>query len=273
MTTVAQRQACLQADLQADLQAYLQVGNLWKGFKAGADRLEVLQDVSFAVQRGEIVALLGASGCGKSTLLNILAGFLEPDAGSIRIQNSPSTGPGPDKAVIFQDDALFPWLNVRENVELGLKVNRTPASRRRNIVARMLSLVGLTGREKLLPGELSGGMRQRVALARVLALEPSLLLMDEPFAALDALTREEMQSLLLDLHADFSPAMVFVTHDVVEAVTLADRVLVMGRGTIHAQVRVDAPRPRNPESGPFLEHLRTLRSALRQVFSSTAATS
>ncbi len=257
----------------AEGHAYLQVSNLWKGFKAGEDRLEVLRDVSFAVQRGEIVALLGASGCGKSTLLNILAGFLEPDAGSISIQNRPSAGPGPDKAVIFQEDALFPWLNVLENVELGLKINQMPRRRRRDIVARMLALVGLTGREKLLPGELSGGMRQRVALARVLALEPKLLLMDEPFAALDALTREEMQNLLLDLHADFSPAMVFVTHDLVEAVKLADRVLVMGRQTIHAQVRVAAPRPRKPESGTFLEHLRTLRSALQQVFSSTARTS
>ncbi len=253
--------------------AYLQVSNIWKGFKSGTDRLEVLRGVSFAVQRGEILALLGASGCGKTTLLNILAGFLAPDTGTIRIKGRSTSGPGPDKAVIFQEDALFPWLNVLENVELGLKINQTPWRRRRDITARMLALVGLTGREKLLPGELSGGMRQRVALARVLALEPKLLLMDEPFAALDALTREEMQNLLLDLHADFSPAMVFVTHDVVEAVKLADRVLVMGRQTIHAQLSVDAPRPREPESGPFLEHLRTLRSALHQVFSSTAKAS
>jgi len=207
-------------NIMSEEHAYLQVSNIWKGFKSGTDRLEVLRGVSFAVQRGEILALLGASGCGKTTLLNILAGFLAPDTGTIRIKGRSTSGPGPDKAVIFQEDALFPWLNVLENVELGLKINQTPWRRRRDITARMLALVGLTGREKLLPGELSGGMRQRVALARVLALEPKLLLMDEPFAALDALTREEMQNLLLDLHADFSPAMVFVTHDVVEAVKL-----------------------------------------------------
>jgi ABC-type nitrate/sulfonate/bicarbonate transport system ATPase subunit len=246
--------------------AYLQVSNVRKGFTVGKERLEVLRDVSFAVRRGEIVALLGASGCGKTTLLNILAGFLDPDGGSIRIQNRPSSGPGPDKAVIFQEDALFPWLNVFENVELGLKINNTVRNRRRDIVAQMLALVGLTGCEKQLPRELSGGMRQRVALARVLALEPKLLLMDEPFAALDALTREEMQNLILTLHADFSPAMVFVTHDVIEAVKLADRVLVMGRQSIHAQVHIAAPRPREPEAGQFPEHLRNLRHALQQAF-------
>ncbi|WP_092116974.1 ABC transporter ATP-binding protein [Desulfonatronum thiosulfatophilum] len=246
--------------------AYLQVQGLGKAYGAGLERREVLRDVSFEVRSGEILALLGASGCGKTTLLNIVAGFLEPDAGAIKVQGVPSRNPGPDKAVIFQDDALFPWLTVEENVSFGLRVNSVSGNRRRDIARRMLELVGLAGREKHLPGQLSGGMRQRVALARVLALEPRLLLMDEPFAALDALTREEMHDLLLALHADFQPAVVFVTHDVVEAVKLADQVLVMGGNSIHDRERINLERPRETEAEPFLEYVRKLRGALRQVF-------
>lgn len=245
---------------------YLQVRGLCKGFGIGAERREVLRDISLDLRRGEILALLGASGCGKTTLLNIIAGFLTADAGTVVVQGRLSQGPGPDKAVIFQEDALFPWLNVEENVSFGLRVNNIPRKQRREISRRMLELVGLAGRQAHLPGQLSGGMRQRVALARVLALEPRLLLMDEPFAALDALTREDMHDLLLSLHADFQPAVVFVTHDVVEAVKLADQVLVMGGQSIHARVGIDSPRPRATEAEPFLENIRTLRQALRQIF-------
>ena len=246
--------------------AYLWVQGLGKGYGAGTERREVLRGVSFEVRRGEIVALLGASGCGKTTLLNIIAGFLKADAGTVMVQGAISRTPGSDKAVIFQEDALFPLLTVEVNVGFGLRVYSVSKSRRREIARRMLELVGLAGRENHLPGQLSGGMRQRVALARVLALEPKLLLMDEPFAALDALTREEMHDLLLTLHADFQPAVVFVTHDVVEAVKLADQVLVMGGKTIHDRVRINLKRPRETEAASFLEHVRKLRGALRQVF-------
>ncbi|GAB6058994.1 ABC transporter ATP-binding protein [Desulfonatronum parangueonense] len=248
--------------------AYLQVRDLCKGYGTGAERREVLRDVSFEVRRGEILALLGASGCGKTTLLNIVAGFLTADQGNVAIQGRLSEGPGPDKAVIFQEDALFPWLTVEENVSFGLRVNSVSRTRRREIARRMLDLVGLAGRESMLPDQLSGGMRQRVALARVLALEPKLLLMDEPFAALDALTREDMHDLLLALHADFQPAVVFVTHDVVEAVKLADQVLVMGGRGIDERTTLSDKRPRDPESAAFIDNVRYLRRILRQIYDS-----
>lgn len=244
---------------------FLAVQGVSKTYGQEGERREVLRNVTFAVEQGAILALLGASGCGKTTLLNILAGFLRADAGGVLIQGAPSTLPGPDKAVVFQEDALFPWLNVAENIDFGLRQRAVPDRRRKEIVATMLELVGLAECRTLLPRQLSGGMRQRVALARVLALEPRLLLMDEPFAALDALTREEMHGLLLDLHARFGTTTLLVTHDVIEAVTLADAVLVMGELTIQARVPIAGERPRDPELPEFLEDIRTVRGALRRV--------
>ncbi|WP_045220955.1 ABC transporter ATP-binding protein [Desulfonatronum thioautotrophicum] len=243
---------------------FLAVQGVSKVYGRGKEHREVLRDVSFTVEKGAIIALLGASGCGKTTLLNILAGFLRADSGAVVIQGMPSTLPGPDKAVVFQEDALFPWLNVAENVTFGLRQRAVPERRRREIVSTMLELVGLAEFRTLLPRQLSGGMRQRVALARVLALEPKLLLMDEPFAALDALTREEMHGLLLDLHARFGTTTLLVTHDVIEAVTLADAVLLMGGQTIQDRVSITCPRPRDPELPEFLENVRTVRSVLRR---------
>lgn len=243
---------------------FLQVQEVSKAYDLEGERRDVLRNVTFDVEQGAILALLGASGCGKTTLLNILAGFLRADSGSVFIQGIPSAVPGPDKAVVFQEDALFPWLNVAENVDFGLRQRAVPDRRRREIVATMLELVGLGKCRTLLPRQLSGGMRQRVALARVLALEPRLLLMDEPFAALDALTREEMHGLLLDLHARFGTTTLLVTHDVIEAVTLADAVLLMGGQTIQDRVPIAGPRPRDPELPEFLENVRTVRSVLRR---------
>ncbi len=247
--------------------ACLQVQGLEKHFGVGDQRQQVLQDISLEVHQGEILALLGASGCGKTSLLNILAGFVSPDAGSVYIQGRPSTVPGPHKAVVFQEDALFPWLTVMENVEFGLKCQGRTRKEQRDTALKMLGLVGLEGKQAMLPAQLSGGMRQRVALARVLALSPMLMLMDEPFAALDALTREEMHGLLLSLHAEFSQTIIFVTHDVIEAVTLADRVLVMGGRKVLSTVDISAPRPRKPETDQFMEDLRILRAALKQAYS------
>ena len=168
---------------------------IWKSFRKGGGSRLVLPGVSVAVPRGGVLALIGASGCGKTTLLNILAGFDVPDAGTVTLEGRPCGGPGPDRAVVFQEPALFPWLTALENVEIGLEAAGVPPDARRARALDMLALTGLSGREGQIPAELSGGQKQRVALARVLALSPPVLLMDEPFAALDAITREQMQPL------------------------------------------------------------------------------
>lgn len=216
----------------------------------------VLPAVDLDLSPGKIVALLGPSGCGKTTLLNILAGFEQPDKGEVRLRNEPCAGPGPDRAVVFQDDALFPWLTALENTD--------PRGVRQKEAGELLRLVGLHGFEHHLPRELSGGMRQRVALARALALRPDILLMDEPFASLDAITREQMQDLLLELHSRFGMATLLVTHDVREATLLADTVLVM-TGNGHLAVRLDLPwpRPRCRIDTQLISTEETIRGQLR----------
>lgn len=233
----------------------------------------VLRDLSFSVQAGEIVALLGASGCGKTSLLNVIAGFLRPQAGEIHLRGALSTTPSPAKAVVFQEHALFPWLKVWENVAFGLKAQGVPRQERRQAAWDMLAKVGLAGCEKMLPAALSGGMKQRVALARVLVLRPCLLLMDEPFASLDALTREDMHELLSRLHQELAPAILFVTHDVMEAAKLSDRILIFGngQGRIAADHQIPHPRPRDMQHPQILADLVELRALLRHAFPSEGA--
>ncbi|MBU1002715.1 MAG: ABC transporter ATP-binding protein [Proteobacteria bacterium] len=222
----------------------------------------VLAGVSFALAPGEIVALIGVSGCGKTTLLDILAGFRRADEGEVRLAGQPTVTPEPDKAVVFQEDALFPWLTAQQNVAFGLKAAGVPRRERRAQATAMLQRVGLAGSLDRLPRELSGGMRQRVALARVLVMRPRLLLMDEPFAALDALTREEMHDLLLELHAEFTPAILMVTHDVAEAAKLADRILLLKHGQgLLAGFDIPLPRPRDLHS----PELATIQAACRNL--------
>ena len=235
---------------------------IWKSFRKGGGSRLVLPGVSVAVPRGGVLALIGASGCGKTTLLNILAGFDVPDAGTVTLEGRPCGGPGPDRAVGFQEPALFPWLTALENVEIGLEAAGVPPDARRARALDMLALTGLSGREGQIPAELSGGQKQRVALARVLALSPPVLLMDEPFAALDAITREQMQSLLMALHARIGMGIVLVTHDVEEALLLGDEVCVMASGQgIVASRRVEAPRTGEVADR---ELLRELKAILRQ---------
>ncbi len=231
-------------------------------FDMAGQPVRVLQHIDFSIAPGELICLLGPSGCGKTTLLNIVAGFLAPSRGTLRVYGQPVVKPGPDRCVVFQEDALFPWLTVAENIAFGLKRRRSRAVRAE--VARHLELVGLSAFGNYLPGEISGGMKQRVALARVLILKPQVLLMDEPFGALDAQTREEMQHLLLDLWREFSPTILFVTHDISEALVLADRILVMARhpGRIAEQAVVALPHPRKKESEAFHRFYGRLRALL-----------
>jgi NitT/TauT family transport system ATP-binding protein len=231
----------------------------------GGPPLSVLEEIKFCVERGEMICILGRSGCGKSTLLKIVAGFVPPSSGSVLIKDARVRTPGPDRCVIFQEDALFPWLSVRENIAFGLKRRDQNKKSRTAEVERFLDLVGLGEFGDYLPNEISGGMKQRVALARVLILKPEVLLMDEPFASLDAQSREEMQNLLLSLWQELTITILFVTHDVNEAVLLADRVLVMSKnpGRIRDQVLVDLPRPRFHDSSGFLSFSRRLYEALR----------
>ncbi|QXE91369.1 ABC transporter ATP-binding protein [Geomonas subterranea] len=206
-----------------------------------------LKDVSLQVQKGEFLAIVGPSGCGKSTLLDILAGLAKPSSGEIFIDGRKVTGPALDRGIVLQGYALFPWRTVRQNVEFGLEIKKVPKGERRAVSDRFIGLVGLEGFADHFPHELSGGMKQRVAIARALAYDPEVLLMDEPFAAVDAQTRETLQDELLRIWEETGKTIIFVTHSIEEAVFLADRVAVLGTnpGAVKEVVDIDLPRPRH----------------------------
>lgn len=212
----------------------------------GPKEFVALKDVNLKVAKGEFVAIVGPSGCGKSTLLDILAGLAQPTSGAILIDGKTTSGPGLDRGIVLQGYALFPWRTVRQNVEFGLEIKKTPKAERREISARFISLVGLEGFGAHYPHELSGGMKQRVAIARALAYDPEVLLMDEPFAAVDAQTRETLQDELLRIWEETGKTIVFVTHSIEEAVFLADRVAVLDTnpGSVKDILDIDLPRPR-----------------------------
>ncbi|MBP2707729.1 ABC transporter ATP-binding protein [Microbispora sp. RL4-1S] len=215
------------------------------GVALGYGRRAILEDLRLDIAPGEVLVLVGPSGSGKSTVLRAVAGLLAPHAGRVLAQGVTVSGPSPDRAMIFQDDALLPWRTVRRNVELPLRIRGVPRRERGTVAESWIARVGLAGFEDRLPRELSGGMRQRVQLARSLAGAPRAVLMDEPFGALDAQTRGEMQRLLLDVLHGTSATVVFVTHDVDEALLLADRVVVLRRGGIGSVLSV--PGPRTPD--------------------------
>lgn len=241
----------------------LKIHRLNKVFHMNGYETNVLRDVSFEVPPGGFLCILGPSGCGKTTLLKLIAGFMAPSSGTVEISGRKVRRPGPDRCVVFQEDALFPWLTVAENVAFGVK-GRMPARRIRSEVARYLEMVGLGACGNYLPGEISGGMKQRVALARVLILKPQVLLLDEPFGALDAQTREEMQRLLLALWKELSHTILFITHDLGEAITLADRILIMDKnpGRIRLDVPVGLSRPRKRETDAFHWFYRELQGRM-----------
>jgi len=217
-----------------------------KVFTAGGKSIVALRDLSLEVKEGEFVCLIGASGCGKTTLINMFAGFLQPTAGEVRLRGSPITGIEPKCGMVFQSYALFPWKTVRGNVEFGLKMKGVAGADRHRIADRFITLVKLQGFENHYPTELSGGMQQRVTLARILAANPEVLLMDEPFAALDAMTRQVMQEELLRIHEESRKTTLFITHHVDEALILADRIIVLSArpGRVKAIIGNTLPRPR-----------------------------
>lgn len=223
-----------------------------------------LQDVNFEAPDKEFICLLGPSGCGKTTLLNMIAGFTEPSGGELLISGRPVAGAGPDRGVVFQDYALFPWLSVRRNVQFGPRVAGMPVGERDALADKYLDMVGLSEFSSRYPHQLSGGMKQRVAIARALANRPSMLLMDEPFGALDAMTREMMQDELFKISQLEPKLIIFVTHSVLEAVFLADRVLVMASrpGRVVADLRIGLDRPRDRTSPEVAGYVREIRDLL-----------
>ncbi len=233
--------------------------------------VEALKNVSINVHPGEFVCLLGPSGCGKSTLLYALAGHVFPSGGQISIDGKPVRGPSPERILMFQEPALFPWLTVKQNLKfaLGSKLSRRDCETK---ATEYLRLVELDGFERALPHQLSGGMRMRASLARALAMDPAVLLMDEPFGALDAQTRGQMHRLLQQIWVNSRKTVVFVTHDVREALVLADRVVVMaGRpGRVLQDLEVRLPRPRDPDDNQLVEMSRQIREAIRSAKAATA---
>ena len=240
---------------------HIEVRDVSLTYDTPAGRVVGVAGASFDIEQSEFVCLVGPSGCGKSTLLNIIAGFLVPTSGEVRIGRAPVTGRGMDRGIVFQDFAqLFPWRTALKNVAFGLEMKGVPIPEREKIALEQLRLVKLEKFANAYPHHLSGGMQQRVAIARALAYNPSVLLMDEPFTALDALTRDDMQRLLADVWRATHKTVVYVTHNVAEAVYLADRVVVMTPhpGTVKCQVSIRLARPRDPLSIEFLEHQKEL---------------
>jgi NitT/TauT family transport system ATP-binding protein len=245
--------------------ALLSIDNVSKRFKTSRLATTALQDVSLEIKRGEFICLVGPSGCGKSTLLNLIAGLDQPTVGQLIFDGKRIQGSGAERVVVFQEAALYPWLNVRANVEFGLKIKGTPRSERKDIVDRYLELVNLTKFDKAFVHELSGGMKQRVQLARALAVEPRMLLMDEPFAALDAQTRDILQQELQEIWARTHATIFFITHNVREAALLGDRVFVMtpSPGRIKAEIAVGLRRPRDPDTHAVVDFAAEIRTALQ----------
>lgn len=230
----------------------LKVTNLQKVFPANSKKendLDALKDINLEVRESEFVVMVGPSGCGKSTLINIIGGLEEATEGSVEIDGKEVSGPGADRGMVFQGYSLFPWLTVQKNIEFGLKMKKMPKAEREKIAREYIELVGLSGFENALPKQLSGGMKQRVAIARTLANGPEVLLMDEPFGALDAQTRVVMQELLAKISRETKNTILFITHDIDEAILLADRIYVMSRrpGTIREVLEVNIEGERNHE--------------------------
>ncbi|MBN8533207.1 MAG: ABC transporter ATP-binding protein [Rhizobiales bacterium] len=230
--------------------SYLKIDHLDKSFSRGGQTTEVLKDINLDIEQGEYISIIGHSGCGKSTLLNLIAGLTPVSFGAVLLENKEVNAPGPDRAVVFQNHSLLPWLTVYENVKLAVdKVfsGKKSKAERHDWIMQNLDLVQMGHAVDKRPSEISGGMKQRVGIARALAMEPKILLLDEPFGALDALTRAHLQDSIMDIHARLKNTMIMITHDVDEAVLLSDRIVMMTNGpsaTIGEVLSVNLPRPR-----------------------------
>jgi NitT/TauT family transport system ATP-binding protein len=247
--------------------SHIEIRDVSLVYDTPSGRVPAVDTVSFDIATSEFVCIVGPSGCGKSTLLNIIAGFISPTGGQIRIGGKAVTGHGMDRGVVFQDFAqLFPWRTALGNVAFGLEMKGVPKQERDTIALQQLALVKLDKFARSYPHHLSGGMQQRVAIARALAYNPAVLLMDEPFAALDALTRDDMQRLLADVWRETGKTVIYVTHNVAEAVYLADRVVVMTPhpGKLKSEIEIRLPRPRDPLSVEFLDYQKQLLHQLGQ---------
>ena len=239
---------------------HIRIEGVNKVFGAEEHEVVALQGIDLDIPRGQFACLLGPSGCGKSTLLNAVAGFAPPSSGAILVDGRPVTGPGPQRGMVFQEYALFPWMTVEQNIRFGLEIKRMRGPEIDRRVNDLLGLLSLADFRARYPKDLSGGMRQRVAIARVLALDSPILLMDEPFGALDALTRRNLQDELLRLWAELKKTILFVTHSIEEAIYLADRIVVMTYrpGTIKRDLLVEIARPRDPAAPEFNQLKREL---------------
>ncbi|MEK8050983.1 ABC transporter ATP-binding protein [Ideonella sp. DXS22W] len=255
--------------LAAQARGRIEIQRLSMSFGQGASRVDAVQAVDLTVAPGEFVSIIGPSGCGKSTLLNVVAGFARPSDGQALLDGVPITGPGPERGVVFQQYSLFPWMSVRKNVEFGLRMQGVATHKREQTARTLLGLAGLLAFENHYPDQLSGGMKQRVGIVRALATSPQVLLMDEPFGALDAQTRVVMQQILTNMWQKFRLSVLFITHDIEEAIFLSDRVYVMTArpGRIKAELAIPLPRPRTAEmmsSPAFTQVLHQLRHLIRE---------
>ncbi|NLL18927.1 MAG: ABC transporter ATP-binding protein [Clostridia bacterium] len=254
-------------------QPKLVLQNVGKWFESNRESVEALSDINLEIEENELAVIVGPSGCGKSTLLNIVAGLEQASCGVVRLNGREITAPGADRGMVFQSYTLFPWLTVQQNVEFGLKIKGVHPEERARKARHYIELVGLTGFQDALPKTLSGGMKQRVAIARALANGPEMLLMDEPFGALDAQTRSIMQDLLLSVWEKERTTVLFITHDIDEAVLLADNVYVMSRrpGRIQAKIKVDISRPRDHRLTVSREFTEIKKEIMEMLWAETAS--
>ncbi len=253
--------------------AFLEINNVEKVFKdeKRGTELKALHNINFSIEENEFVCLLGGSGCGKSTLLNMIAGFDQPTVGEILINGRKIEGTGSDRGMVFQQPTLMPWLTVSKNISFHLKLKGVNGRKRREEAQKYIDMVGLTGFEKHYPHELSGGMNQRVGIARALLLNPSLILMDEPFAALDPFTKTDMQEELVRIWQEQKRTIIFVTHSVEEALILGTKIIVLSKrpGRVNKIIDLDMSRPRDTTSQAFNQHKREILSLIKENNTST----